>query len=78
MEKGPFFDHFIIRLRMTKEYIANVGAIMWRKKAILQMEEVFSWTSWKVEFINSATKMRALLGTSEFFLINATNADFIA
>ena len=48
------------------------------RKLFLQMEEVFSRTSCKVEFINSATKMRALLGTSEFFLINATNADFIA
>ena len=26
----------------------------------------------------SGMKIRALLGTSEFFLINATNADFIA
>ena len=78
MKKGVFFVNFIIRLRVTKEYTANVGAIMWRKIAILQMEDVFAWTSCKVEFINSATKIRALLGTSEFFLVNATNADFIA
>ena len=32
-----------------------------------------------VEFINSATNVRAYLGTSEFFLINATEfADSIA
>ena len=29
-----------------------------------------------IVFFNSAAKIRALLGSSEFFLINATNADF--
>ena len=46
-------------------------------KVILQMEDVFACSSCNVEFINSATKIRALLGTSEFFFINATNADFM-
>ena len=44
---------------MSVEYIANVGAIMQRKKAIfLQMELFFSYNC-NVEFINSATKTRA-------------------
>ena len=50
---------------MSVEYIANVGAIMQRKKAIffLQMEDFFSCNCnvefFNVEFINSATKTRA-------------------
>ena len=43
------------------------------------MEDVFAYSSCNAEFINSATKIRALLVrlvTCEFFLINATNADF--
>ena len=46
-------------------------------KAILQMEDVFACGACNVEFINSAKKIRVLLGTSEFFLNNATNADFM-
>ena len=42
MKKGAFLVNFIIRLRMNEEYIANVGAVMLRKKAILQMEDVFA------------------------------------
>ena len=61
-ERGRFFVVFIFRFM--------------KNEAILQMEDVFAYSSCNAEFINSATKIRALLGTSEFFLINATNADF--
>ena len=37
----------------------------------------FCVSACNVEFINSAKKIRVLLGTSEFFLNNATNADFM-
>ena len=40
------------------------------------MEDVFAYSSCNAEFINSATKIRALIVTCEFFLINATTADF--
>ena len=40
------------------------------------MEDVFAYRSCNAGFINSATKIRALLVTCELFLINATTADF--
>ena len=43
-----------------------------------RMEDIFCIQFCKLCLYNSAAKIRALLGTSEFFLINATNADFIA
>ena len=45
---------------MSVEYIANVGAIMQRKKVVIFLEtEDFFSCNCNVEFINSATKTRA-------------------
>ena len=58
------------------QYVTNARTMMPSEKAILQLARYFRRD---VEFINSAENVKAWLGTSEFFLINATDfADFIA
>ena len=75
-ERGRFFVVFIFRFMKNELGTSKCGSHYVKEESYLQMKDVFAYSSCNAEFINSATKIRALLVTCEFFLINATNADF--